>query len=292
MAAAEGVHAVHGLVEIGRRVPDGHDNTVVLAVLQEFLVLQCFRCQGDDLDDVGIWFEPGKIGSLDIFFRLGAFVGRADERPFHMSAQYLGAALIVVPGLTDPAEGFLDASLFHSHRRRYEGRNARRRQGLLHGLQGLVIVIHSVGTGTAVDVFIDESRYDEAAIGINEFRAHAGPELLARYDAPDILFIHNDVTVNDFVRQDNESVDDSFHVDFLLIVFIASSIPQTARLWKLWINEVDKLCTHCQNGYFMLCPPVYTFPQCIHILCITCREHLSTFSQELCTLSAPFVRPL
>lgn len=34
---------------------------VVLAVLQEFLfVLQCFRCQGDDLDDVGIWFEPGK----------------------------------------------------------------------------------------------------------------------------------------------------------------------------------------------------------------------------------------
>ena len=88
MAAAEGVHAVHGLVEIGRRVTDGHDNTVVLAVLQEFLVLQCFRCQGDDLDDVGIWFEPGKIGSLDIFFRLGAFVGRADERPFHMSAQY------------------------------------------------------------------------------------------------------------------------------------------------------------------------------------------------------------
>ena len=186
-----------------------------------------------------------------------------------MSAQYLGAALIVVPGLADPAEGFLDASLFHSHRRRYEGRNARRRQGLLHGLQGLVIVIHSVDTGTAVDVFIDESRYDEAAIGIDEFRAHAGPELLARYDAPDILFIHNDVTVNDFVRQDNESVDDSFHVDFLLIVFIASSIPQTARLWKLWINEVDKLCTHCQNGYFMLCPPVHTFPQCIHILCIT-----------------------
>lgn len=109
-----------------------------------------------------------KIGSLDIFFRLGAFVGRADERPFHMSAQYPGAALIVVPGLADPAEGFSDASLFHSHRRRYEGRNARRRQGLLH-IQGLVIVIHSVGTGTAVDVFIDESRYDEAAIGINEF---------------------------------------------------------------------------------------------------------------------------
>ena len=94
-------------------------------------------------------------------------------------------------------------------------------------LGSALIVIHGVGTGTAVDMFVDEARDDKAAVGVDEFRAHTGSELFARYNAPDIFFIHNDMAVNNFVRQDNESVDNSFHVDFLLIVFIISSIPQT-----------------------------------------------------------------
>ena len=219
MAVAEGVHTFHGLVEISRCMSNGYGNAVVLAVFQELLVLQRFRCQRDNLDDIGIGFEPGKISRLDIFFGLGTFIGRTDERAFHVGAQYLGSALIVFPGLAYPLQGFLDAALFHGHRRRDKRRNARRRQGLLHGLQGLVIVIHGVGTGTAVDVFIDEAWYDEATVSVDKFRTHAGTELLARYDAPDVLFIHDDMSINDFVRQNNESVDDSFHIKFLLIVF-------------------------------------------------------------------------
>ena len=61
---------------------------------------------------------------------------------------------------------------------------------------------------------------------------------------------------------------------------------------KMWISKVDKLCTSLKNGYFMLCLPVHTFPQCIHILWKTRRNGLSTFSQDLCTFSVPFVRPV
>ena len=60
----------------------------------------------------------------------------------------------------------------------------------------------------------------------------------------------------------------------------------------MWISKVDKLCTSLKNGYFMLCPPVHTFPQCIHMLWKTRRNRLSTFSQDLCTFSVPFVRPV
>ena len=159
-----------------------------------------------------------------------------------MSAEDLRPAGVIFFCSFNPFQSSFNDTLFHGHRRRCKGRNARRRQGLLNRRQSLIVVIHDVGTGTAVNMFINKTGDDKTSVGIDEFRAHAGSELLTRDDAPYILFIQNNMSVDNFIRQDNQSVENCFHNKFLLKSY--SLFP---------VYHKPKICGNCGYVKWITC---------------------------------------
>ena len=71
MAQSAGVDDFHDLFIRRRAVSQRHENLMVPAILQKVFVLQYFRRYGDDLHDVSIGRNPGKIGSREVPRRLG-----------------------------------------------------------------------------------------------------------------------------------------------------------------------------------------------------------------------------
>ena len=90
---------------VGRRVAERDDDAVRVAVGDELAaIMQLFRRDGDDLDDVLIRRNLREICLGDVLLGLCALLGRADERPFHMAAEHAGAFL-ARHGLAHMAEG-------------------------------------------------------------------------------------------------------------------------------------------------------------------------------------------
>ena len=200
MTQAAGVDDFHDLFIRRRAVSQRHENLMFPALLQKAFVLQYFRRYGNDLHDVGIGRNPGKIGSGEVSRRLGPLIGFAHEGSFQMGAENLSAALLA-HGLANAFQRPGHRFLRLGHSRRHKGRDARSRQGLPHRFQCLPAFVHHVGAGAAVDVLVNKARHDEAAVGVNQFRAHAGAELVPRHDFPYVLFIHQNMSRYDFIRQ-------------------------------------------------------------------------------------------
>ena len=159
-----------------------------------------------------------------------------------MSSQDPGAAVLLCPA--DTAEGPFDAGPVIGHGRRQEGRHPRLRQHRLDCRQSFFIFIHRIGTGTAVDVFIDESRHDKSAIGINEVGALAQVKSLAGHDIGNpIPFVQQNMSAHNGIGQDDHPIYNRFHHIHSYAYY----------LWQIWVICIPFTVYHMAHTCHLYC---------------------------------------
>ena len=240
---------------IGCRVAERDDDAALMAVGDELaLVVQLLRCDGDDLDDVLIWCNLLEVGLSDVLFGLGAFLGWADERSFHVATEH-ACAFFARHGLAYVAEGAFERREVVRHGRGQKGGHAGPGLEALHLSDGFRRVIHRIGADTAVDVDVEKARRDIGSARVDA-RLKCRP-LLFRYRGGGTDFLDGLIEeerepffygkVSRFVWYDEPAVDDCFHgcsltiLESLLLLYTIAHDGRTVR------QELKSIGDSCYN---------------------------------------------